>query len=190
MQGCPAIIRRKLQVISRRICILGLLVLLISIVYNWLAPVGIPLITPYRVILVGENRQKVPLFLKRSSLSSLGNHDSSDVIRAISLAEFELLLSEGEVLVLDTRTYTEYCAGHIPGAYSVPYDEFMQGRVDLQAIEMGQKIITYCEGVNCDQSLEVAMLLNQLGYRNIAFYRSGWEEWQNTGKPIIRGCQP
>src|SRR5437762_2156877 len=60
-----------------------------------------------------------------------------------------------QVVILDTRPATEYIAGHIPGAISVPVDE-LQRR--LQVLAKNKDYVAYCRGPYCvyaDRAVEL-----------------------------------
>lgn len=178
----------RIAYIAKRISLLTGVVLVISLLYNGVNPNGIRLLTPYRIIRVGDDRQKVPLFQTRSAFSEVAVE--TEPLDEITLADFEQVVLSGEALVFDTRPREDYCKGHIPGAFSVPYAELLAGRVELGEIEPTRRIITYCEGRSCQESIDLAVHLSQLGYLAVSFYLGGWEEWQQEGKSIVRGCQP
>lgn len=89
----------------------------------------------------------------------------------------------GEVTVLDVRPESEFRAGHIPGARSVPLDEL---RHTLQSIPRDQEIVAYCRGPYCVLALEAVELLRAEGYRAVRL-EDGVADWRAAGLPIERG---
>jgi rhodanese-related sulfurtransferase len=68
----------------------------------------------------------------------------------ISLQAFVKKLDQPGVIVLDARDLEDFREGHVPGAKSLPYDEFAEdSALVLQDIPHDLEVITYCEGVNC-----------------------------------------
>src|SRR5436190_13872424 len=50
------------------------------------------------------------------------------------------------VVILDMRPASEYVAGHIPGAISVPVDDLKRR---LQELTRGKEYVAYCRGPYC-----------------------------------------
>lgn len=182
--------KKIVLLLLRRSCILLIVVCVISLCYDFLTPKGIPWLTPVRVIRVGEVTQKVPLFIPRRELKTTPATVPLHAIAEVSLTELTQMLQEAQILLLDTRSYADYCAGHIPGAFSLPYEDFIAGTANLVEIDPNQKIVTYCEGPNCSQSIDLAVRLGEMGFRDVYFYYGGWEEWKAHHNPIVKGRQP
>jgi rhodanese-related sulfurtransferase/DNA-binding transcriptional ArsR family regulator len=91
-----------------------------------------------------------------------------------------------QVVILDTRPGTEYVAGHIPGAISVPVDE-LQRR--LKELGKGKNYVAYCRGPYCiyaDRAVEILRSNGRRAQRLI----EGFPEWRAAGLPIEFGAQP
>jgi rhodanese-related sulfurtransferase len=91
-------------------------------------------------------------------------------------------IRNGEVTVLDLRDQSEYAAGHIPGARSVPLQEL---RKTLRSIPRDQEVVAYCHGPYCVLSLEAVELLSAKGYRATRLEDSV-AEWAAAGLPVER----
>ena len=89
----------------------------------------------------------------------------------------------GEVTVLDLREESEFAAGHIPGARSVPLGVL---RKTLRSIPRDQEVVAYCHGPYCVLSLEAVQLLTARGYRATRL-DDGLVEWATAGLPVERG---
>jgi DNA-binding transcriptional ArsR family regulator/rhodanese-related sulfurtransferase len=135
----------------------------------------------------------------------------SKVIRTVAerrLADFERLLREHfsarsdvepvpmdellkrarskAVVILDTRPASEYVAGHIAGAISVPVDD-VQRR--LKELSRGKEYVAYCRGPYCvyaDRAVEILRANRRRARRLVA----GFPEWRSAGLPISRGAEP
>ncbi len=77
-----------------------------------------------------------------------------------------------------------YADAHLPGAINVP-----PGRVDHLAPvllpDLGAEIVVYCSGT-CASAAAVAGRLDELGYRDVAVYEGGKEDWVEHGLPVER----
>ncbi|HQZ39850.1 MAG TPA: metalloregulator ArsR/SmtB family transcription factor [Vicinamibacterales bacterium] len=67
----------------------------------------------------------------------------------------------GEVTVLDVRPSEEYCAGHIPGALSIPVGEL---NARLKELPKGRAVVAYCRGPYCVMAVEAVELLRKKGF--------------------------
>lgn len=86
----------------------------------------------------------------------------------------------GEIVVIDVRPASEFNAGHLPFARSLPLDELEQRLADLPA---DRTIVAYCRGPFCLMSDEAVQLLRARGFvaRKIS---DGVSEWAASGLPV------
>ena len=114
----------------------------------------------------------------------LGNDPGEDII---SLQVFLKKLDQPGVIVLDARDPEDFREGHVPGAKSLPYDEFSDDSVFvLQDIPFDLEVITYCEGMNCSLAEDLADLLKEMGFLDVRVFAGGWEEWLENGMPVAK----
>jgi len=103
----------------------------------------------------------------------------------ITRAEVEDLVLGGQAVAVDSRTPAEYAAGHIPGALNVPLESSDRALADLAArFPLGQSIVVYCEGGDCQTSTAAARLIHDRGFRDIRVYQGGWTDWASAGLPV------
>lgn len=96
----------------------------------------------------------------------------------ISYEEAIKLFNEGTALFADARNEYDYKLGHIPGAVNVPLKEFALQTSTLATIPKDKLIITYCDGEDCNSSIELAQKLSEAGFTNVRMFFGGWNEWQ------------
>ena len=94
-------------------------------------------------------------------------------------------LAAGEGVVLVEALGPAYFAdAHLPGAVNIPPDQVdrLAGRLlpDVEA-----EIVVYCSGT-CRNSEITARRLEDLGYRRVAVYPGGKEDWVEHGLPVER----
>jgi rhodanese-related sulfurtransferase/DNA-binding transcriptional ArsR family regulator len=89
----------------------------------------------------------------------------------------------GEVTVLDLRPGTEYEAGHIPGAVSVPLDELP---ARLAEMPIAREIVAYCRGPYCVMAPQGVDLLRAHGL-SARRLEDGLPEWRLAGYPVAVG---
>ena len=86
----------------------------------------------------------------------------------------------GKTVILDARPASEYAAGHIAGAISVPVDE-LQKR--LSKLPKNKEYVAYCRGPYCVYADRAVELLVKSG-RNTQRLIDGYPEWKAAGNPI------
>ena len=90
----------------------------------------------------------------------------------------------GDVMILDTRPASEYLAGHIAGALSVPVDELHQR---LRGLPKSREYVAYCRGPYCVYADRAVELLRRSGRRAHRLIE-GFPEWKADGLPIQIGA--
>jgi rhodanese-related sulfurtransferase len=90
---------------------------------------------------------------------------------------------KGTVTVLDVRPGDEYCAGHIPGAVSMPLKE-LEAR--LKELPKDREIVAYCRGPYCVLAIQAVELLNKKGFSAVRL-DEGVRDWQRHGLPVAIG---
>jgi len=106
--------------------------------------------------------------------------------RYVPMEQVANALKNGNKLVLlDTRTTSEWHNAHIPGAIPIPYyiseDEVAKG---LPKDETW--IIAYCSCPHAASDKVINMLRKQ-GFKNTAVIDEGFFNWINAGHPVIGG---
>lgn len=95
------------------------------------------------------------------------NQVAQDYLRARSTFEpvesAELLrrATLGEVVVIDVRPESEYDAGHLVGALSIPVDQLPER---LAEVPRGRDIVAYCRGPYCVMALDAVDTLRKSGF--------------------------
>jgi rhodanese-related sulfurtransferase len=105
--------------------------------------------------------------------------------------------------VLPAEWYTgddpQHPGGHIPGAVSVPLEQFAD--MDGTLIQGGKAfgdvvkdkaatVVVYCGNITCGKSLAAARAAVAMGYSHVLRYQGGWQEWQDKGNSLKAGSEP
>jgi len=106
-------------------------------------------------------------------------------LTAISTEELKRRLKDRSVVVLDVRPTDEYCAGHIPGARSLPVAE-LEAR--LKELPKNRQIVAYCRGPYCVLADEAVAFLRARGLRALRL-EQGFPDWKAQGFPIEHVAQ-
>jgi rhodanese-related sulfurtransferase len=84
---------------------------------------------------------------------------------------------KGKALFIDARHEYDYNVGHIPGALNLPLKEVENRHHMLSSIAKDKLLITYCDGAECNSSVELASKLYSEGFSNVKIFFGGWNEW-------------
>lgn len=87
---------------------------------------------------------------------------------------------QGEILVIDVRPPSEFGAGHLPFARSMPLAEIEQR---LSELPRDKEIVAYCRGPFCVLSDDAVVLLGAHGFRAKKTL-DGVSEWKAAGLPV------
>ncbi len=97
----------------------------------------------------------------------------------------------GANVFIDARVLSLYEEGHIPGALHADHYRFFDDHIDevLARVESAEKIISYCEGGDCEDSIFMCADLVESGVPCdlVYLYPGGWEEWKKNDMPIATG---
>lgn len=111
---------------------------------------------------------------------------TTDVPEYMGLEEFRVLVESKGALVLDARPEIFHRLGHVPGALSLPRDDFEASfalhRDRLEA-DTGALIVIYCSGSSCEDSDLVRKALHRLGFTRVSVFKGGWSAWTSAGLP-------
>lgn len=117
--------------------------------------------------------------LERLARDYVGDRGSLTVVTRDDLLD---RLRAGDVVVLDVRPESEYAAGHIAGAFSIPVREL---ELRLDEIPRGAEVVAYCRGPYCVYADEAVRLLSASG-RSAARLEDGFPEWAEADLPVDR----
>jgi rhodanese-related sulfurtransferase len=96
----------------------------------------------------------------------------------LTLAQTVEEIKNGDPLVLDARSASDYRHGSIPGAKSMSiYASLPERQTLLLGVQKSRRIIVYCQSTNCHYADQIALFLKFNGYENLAIYRQGYQEW-------------
>jgi rhodanese-related sulfurtransferase/DNA-binding transcriptional ArsR family regulator len=102
---------------------------------------------------------------------------------AVRMEELLRRARSRETVILDTRPASEFIAGHIAGAISVPVEE-LQRR--LRLLPKDKEYVAYCRGPYCVYADQAVALLRSKG-RRAQRLLEGFPEWRAAGFPVQTG---
>ncbi len=100
-------------------------------------------------------------------------------ITEIDVAKAKQLLTQGNIVLIDTREESEYAEGHIDGALLLPRGmlEFKIGSMPELA-DKSKAVLIYCRLGN--RSALAAQTLQKLGYTNVLSMAGGFDAWKKS----------
>lgn len=108
-------------------------------------------------------------------------------MRTATLEEARAISDSFSHIILDARRTSDYQAGRIPGAMSLPVHEVDKHLASVTAfLTPSQPILVYCSGHECEESLELGQILMTAGYTNVTLFAGGITDWQAAGYPVER----
>jgi len=102
----------------------------------------------------------------------------------ISRDEARSFFEAGPALFVDARNDFDFNLGHIKGAVNVPLKDYDVRKSALREVPRDHLIIAYCDGAECNSSIELSVKLMKDGYRNVKIFFGGWREWVDANLPI------
>ena len=108
----------------------------------------------------------------------------------VTVQEAKRRFDKGAVLLVDARVRLVYELERIPGALSLPEDEFETAFAALEPRLRGRyDILVYCDGFGCEASHEVARLLKARGIP-ASVLDGGIPAWREAGYPLTTEPPP
>jgi rhodanese-related sulfurtransferase len=105
-------------------------------------------------------------------------------LEMITLAAAKDLFTSSNTVFIDARHEFDYQAGHIRGAVNLPLKMFDAQSARLNNILKDKLLIIYCDGAECNSSIELAVKLTESGFTNVKVFFGGWQEWSSAKLPI------
>ena len=149
--------------------------LALGLVYNAVSPRGIDLIRKQRQLTWSSDtsQQEAPKDSPRPML--------------VNVDEAYKIYQEGNGIFIDARHDDEFNEGHIKGAICIPLKKLEATPSLVQNIPKDRLIVTYCSGVECEQSIDLGEKLASMGFTKVKIFFSGWLDWQQRKLPIESG---
>ncbi len=112
--------------------------------------------------------------------------------QVISLKELYQLYKQNwiDTVVIDARAEEQYQSSHIPGAISFDYYHPDRNLKDvLETARAIRRVVIYCTGGNCEDSVLAAQYLTQeidepLDFFSVYIFEGGFTQWCKAGYPV------
>ncbi len=108
---------------------------------------------------------------------------------SVKLPFVKKFFDAGAAVFVDARDVSEFAAGHIRGALSVPVNDAAANPALLEPFkQVGKPIIAYCSGGDCEESEDLAKDMLAAGIHKVLVFTDGFPAWQAAGYPIDTGA--
>jgi len=105
----------------------------------------------------------------------------------INLPDAKALFDTDAAVFVDARHYFDFRRGHIKSALNIPLSEFDSRQTSIDSLPRNKTIIVYCDGSECNSSIELAAKLYEIGFGGIRIFFGGWEDWIANKFPTESG---
>ncbi len=133
------------------------------------------------------------LLLSGSTFALVAGEDVvlPDLPRISAEELLNMIDSDAEIVVVDTRDGGSYASGHIKGAINIHYDvtaDPMQRQMMLIALPMDKTVVTYCDCTDDANSAQVIQELYDLGYEldYLRVLSGGSLRWVELKYPLVK----
>jgi len=104
--------------------------------------------------------------------------------KPLDVAEFESIMQQSGILVLDTRSDTQFANGFIPGSINIGLAGDFAPWVGALIVDVNQPILLVAEP---GKEEEAIIRLSRVGFDNVLGYlKGGFDSWKEAGKPVDR----
>ncbi len=91
--------------------------------------------------------------------------------------------SEGKMLIIDSRSGSDYMSSHIPGSVNVPFSQYSWARAIRNWLN-GQSPDIVLVAPNVETASRGAQELTSVGLKVAHIIQDGLEEWKSSGLPV------
>ena len=114
------------------------------------------------------------------------NEQLTGGLPAVTLKEAREAYEGGYALFVDARDSDFFEMGHIPGALNLPVTDFDRVFPALkEQLLAAHQIITYCDGANCEESVDLTEKLLFAGLEYVEIFTGGIQQWKASGQPVV-----
>ena len=122
--------------------------------------------------------------------NKIGNYELIDIDEVKSLSAEDVDFA----LIIDARKHESYEKSHIPGAYTLDYYRLKKDMIDAirDKLDAAALVILYCNGGNCEDSLNLAASLEydyQVERAKLRIFEAGFEGWEKAKLPTVNGSE-
>lgn len=100
-------------------------------------------------------------------------------------AVIEKANSNIKLIIIDARINKDRASGYIEESLSLPDINTNCDNLKELVENKSTALLFYCNGVKCGRSVTAIKIAQSCGYKNISWFRGGFEEWQEKGYQFV-----
>lgn len=130
------------------------------------------------------------MFIAFSGVCSAENEETPLFIKGSTKVSaeqvFELANEHPELTIVDSRIKGDREKGYIESSISLP--DTKTNCASLSKVLPSKEVaaLFYCNGVNCGRSGKAIKIALNCGYKNLYWFRGGFEVWLKKGLPYMK----
>ncbi len=98
----------------------------------------------------------------------------------------ELASKYDDLVIIDSRIKSDRNQGYISESLSLPDTQTNCSSLTFLIKTRASPVVFYCNGPRCRRSDRAVAIAHDCGYKNIYWFRGGFEEWKNKNYLISR----
>jgi rhodanese-related sulfurtransferase len=102
----------------------------------------------------------------------------------ITREQAQAYFESGVALFIDARHEFDYKNGHIKGAMNIPLRMYEKKKDLLESVPRSRLVVVYCDGADCNSSIELSATLAKEGYTDVKIFFGGWRDWTSANLPV------
>lgn len=121
---------------------------------------------------------------------SLGKVEVPEAVPGVTTLDAEGLIGLVQrlpgLVLIDSRVPADRHQGYIQGSISLPDSQTACATLGDVLADLETPVLFYCNGVKCGRSVIALQIARDCGYRNVYWFRGGFEEWKQKGYPFLQ----
>ena len=109
---------------------------------------------------------------------------TTNSVEFINLPDAFSLIIDGQAIAIDVRETDAFEIDHLPGAISMPWQQFIRSPEIISQLDNEMTYIIYCFDPDCYEAKTFAGLLQKNGFRKTKVLYDGFSGWLEMGLPI------
>ncbi len=122
-----------------------------------------------------------PRAAERVSPEDIPGSTKVDAEGLISLVE-----EKPSLLIIDSRISSDRLQGHIEGSISLPDERTNCDTLKEVIADKQHPVLFYCNGPKCGRSAVAVQIALGCGYKQVYWFRGGFEEWKQKKFPYVK----
>ena len=99
---------------------------------------------------------------------------------------FKLIGEIDELVIVDSRIKGDRAKGYLESSVSLPDIKTSCKTLAKVIPKKNHPSLFYCNGIKCGRSAVAIEIAKKCGYKNIYWFRGGFEIWEKKGFPFIK----